>query len=73
MKSKLERERKAFLSALKHVSDDEGYTIGSYTGKLEQENNRLQKENETLIAANDDLKKEILILENKLGVRYEGD
>lgn len=32
-----------------------------------------REENETLSAANNDLKKEILILKNKLEVRYEGD
>lgn len=50
-------KRKAFMSALRHVCYAEGVTIGSYVGSLE-------KENEDLSAANNNLKKEIHILKN---------
>lgn len=36
-------EEKAYLKALKHLSDDEGYPIGSYVGALRRRNRRYRK------------------------------
>lgn len=41
--SDVKREEKAYLKVLKHLSDDEGYPIGSYVGMLRRKNTRYRK------------------------------
>lgn len=73
MNSKLVQRRNAYVKALNDINGDGAFHIGRYTEILQKQNESLRQENETLSTANNDLKKEILILKNKLEVRHEGD
>lgn len=61
-----EQERQAFLSALRTLHDDEAYPIGSYVGSLRKIIKNLEQENEELAVSNENLQKEVSVLENKI-------